>query len=117
MAMTVSSSKAKHLLDVAYRDGLTVLVRDYSTRGGEYVIEVSRSFDPSDVEQYRQAERDTWNALSLVPVTKPGSTWGSTSDNVGGHAALMNGRMYLCKSGVSVRFAKALIRLLGGNVA
>src|SRR4051794_5979962 len=70
------------------------------------VVQVERTFGAADVAAYRAFERDAEALLDLAPITTPGSTWGTDSASVGGHASLTGGYMRLSKSGVSVRWAQ-----------
>lgn len=76
------------------------------------VVTVTRRFTPGDVGSYTAAERDAWELIRQVPTVTYGSTWGTTSDGVGGHAGLTAGEMRLSCSGVSKRFTAALDRTI-----
>jgi hypothetical protein len=78
-----------------------------------WIVEITRSFEPGDLDAYRSADLDALGVMRLVPTSYPGSTWGTTSDGVGGHAGLTGGYYRLVKSGVSASFAKALAKGLG----
>lgn len=77
-----------------------------------WVIEVSRTFEAGNSAEYIKTEGAAFALLRDVPRSYPGSTWGSTSDGVGGHAALTSGRFHLCVSGVSATFAKQVRKLV-----
>lgn len=87
--------------------GFGVRVKDYGGTGG-VVLELSTTFAPGDANDYVTIENIAWALLSGVPRVAYGSTWGSTSDGVGGHAALVSGRFVLATSGVSKRFANGV---------
>jgi hypothetical protein len=72
------------------------------------VIEVETSFTPGDANAYMAAESAATALLRVVPRVTYGTTWGSTSDGVGGHAALTSGQFYLAVSGVSRRFGSGV---------
>lgn len=68
------------------------------------VAELACTFPAGDHNAYLTALTAAQALLAEVPVTSPGTTWGSTSDGVGGHAALHSGLFELLKSGCSKRF-------------
>lgn len=76
------------------------------------VVTVSTTFSPGDTQAYIMADSDAHALISDVPVVTYGSTWGTTSDGVGGHAGMMGGYVRLSKSGVSKRFVTALVKVL-----
>lgn len=84
--------------------GFTPRYRDHGGHAGSGVIEVECTFAPGDRDAYIAAEVNAGYLLREVPRVSYGSTWGSTSDGVGGHAALTSGVFHLCVSGVSKRF-------------
>lgn len=82
--------------------------RGRKPRPDGWVITVEGAFAPGNAEEYRAAEGAAKGLLRMVPMTYPGSVWGTDSASVGGHAGLTGGYMRLSKSGVSARFAKAV---------
>lgn len=74
------------------------------------VIELECTFAPNDRDAYIRAEVEAGYLLRDVPRVTYGTTWGSTSDGVGGHAALTSGRFHLCVSGVSKRFGSGVVQ-------
>lgn len=77
------------------------------------LVEVVARFDANDSKQYVAVESAAYSVLRHFRQTRPGSTWGSTSDGVGGHAALVSGQFHLCKSGIAKRELRALEALVG----
>lgn len=105
---------------VAAADGaFRVQVRNLNARPNgqpdpqSWIVELTRTFEPGNSAEYVKTEGAAFALLRDVPRSYPGSTWGSTSDGVGGHAALASGNFHLCVSGVSATFAKALRKALG----
>ena len=82
--------------------GLTLTVAP----GG--VVTAERHFEPLDRRAYAAAEADCLHVLARIPQTRPGTTWGTTSDSVGGHVGLTNGYCRLNMSGASLRLCRAL---------
>jgi len=86
--------------------GLTVTV---SAAG---IVTVERYFEPLDRRAYAAAEDDCLHLLARIPQTR-GSTWGTTSDSVGGAIGLTNGYCRLNMSGASRRLVRALAAIDG----
>lgn len=95
--------------------GWQVTITRYTGSAGA-VVTVERTFPAGDVAAYRAAENDANELMRWAPVTSSGSTWGTDSASVGGHAGLTGGYMRLSKSGVSVRWASAVAKALGITV-
>jgi len=93
----------------ARAEGFTVAVHDHGGTGG-VVISLTKVFAPDDTDAYIDAENAAQFLLAEVPKVAYGSTWGSTSDGVGGHAALTTGFFILNASGVSKRFAHGAVQ-------
>ena len=107
---STTASQVTDLLAEASRLGFTVEAR---THGTDYVVSVETTFAPNDTVAYVTAEADSYSLLRMVPTVTYGSTWGSDSASVGGHAALVSGQFHMCKSGVGRRFGKALVKAQG----
>ena len=86
--------------------GFTIEVKDHGGEGG-CVLTISKSFTPGDAAAYVSVDGDASHLIHSVPVVSYGSTWGTTSEGVGGHAGLTGGYYRLNRSGVSKRFATA----------
>lgn len=82
----------------------------FRVKGGD-IVTVERSFAPGDRSAFVDCDCDGPSLLSMVPVNRPGSTWGTDGGSVGGMSAITNGRYYLNQSGVAKRFASALAKL------
>jgi hypothetical protein len=80
----------------------------FRASGRNGIVSVSLTFPAGDRDAYFAAENAARSLLYSVPTTRAGSTWGSTSDGVGGHAALQSGRFVLNVSGVSKNFAAGI---------
>jgi len=86
--------------------GLTVTV----TPAG--IVTAERYFTPGDVPAYVDAEADCLHLLARCP-SRGGSTWGTTSDGVGGAIGMANGYCRVNTSGVSKRLVRALAAIDG----
>lgn len=75
---------------------------------GAGVVTVTAWFEPGDVKAYAEAERSCNRVLSLVRQTHPGTTWGSTSNGVGGFIAINRGVYVLNMSGADKRVTRIL---------
>jgi hypothetical protein len=71
--------------------------------GGAGVITCRADFPAGDAAAYAAAESGCLEVLALVPQIGPGSTWGNTSDGVGGIAAVHTGVCRIKRSGVPRR--------------
>ncbi len=80
--------------------------------GGDAIVTIEASFEPGDRDAYVRFDGSAYSVLRYAPVVTYGSTWGTDGASVGGHAGLTGGYYRLSKSGVSKRFAKALIKAL-----
>lgn len=76
------------------------------------IIELKRSFKERSNHTYIELEAAADRILSLIKQTTAGSTWGSTSDSVGGALALQNGVFRMCKSGCSKRLLAQIQKLM-----
>jgi hypothetical protein len=72
------------------------------------VVTVRADFTPGDLAGYVSAEDACATVIAQVPQTGPGSTWGTTSDTVGGYAAVRTGVCRIKMSGVPRRLARQL---------
>lgn len=64
-------------------------------------ISVTRIFTKGDIEAYMDADNSWGEVLSLAPMTRSGSGWGTDSASVGGAVGLDNGYYRMNKSGIS----------------
>lgn len=111
-----AAEAAGEVREAAAKAGLTVtakLTRDYNGGTREWdgrVIDATVTaeawFTPGDVAAYVSAERACNDLLSRFRMTRPGTTWGTDSASVGGHAGLTGGYCRMSKSGVELRLAR-----------
>lgn len=105
--MSQVTATAQAILARAAELGFRVEASTPSTTSGA-VLTVSTTFTPGDVDAYRKAESDAYSLLRMIRAPRPGSTWGTDSGSVGGHAGLTGGYMRLSKSGVDKRVLTAI---------
>lgn len=79
-----------------------------ATATGGSVIALTGKFPPGDADAYTRMESKMLGHLRAAPITGAGSTWGDTSNGVGGAIALERGTMTIKVSGVSKRFASGI---------
>jgi len=72
---------------------------------GDGIITAYGSFPANDVEAYRRMESAALEVLRLFRQTRQGTTWGTTSDGVGGQVGLQGGYVRINKSGIDKRLA------------
>ena len=116
MRKSATAVAADRIREDAAKSGLTVtakLTRDYNGKTREWdgrVIDATVTaetwFAPGDVAAYITAERDCNGLLARFRMIRPGSTWGTDSASVGGHAGLTGGYCRMSKSGVELRLAR-----------
>jgi hypothetical protein len=76
--------------------------------GDQYVVTVAASFTPGDRDAYVRCDGSGCSVLAILPMTKPGSIWGTDGGSVGGHAGMTGGYYHLSKSGVGVKVGQAI---------
>lgn len=109
MAATKTGTAADEIRRLAKEDGLTVtakISRERSGRAIDATITVETTFTPGDAGAYIAAEHACNDVLARFRMIRPGSTWGTDSGSVGGHAGLTGGYCRMNKSGVEVRLAR-----------
>jgi len=82
---------------------------NYEVRGE--VLTIRKAFTPGDNAAYVAADMEAGGIMDHAKATRSGSTWGTTSDGVGGHVGCKNGLYQLNKSGVAMRFLAALAKI------
>jgi len=96
---------ASDLLREARERGVTAYV---DRAIGDPILTVRVTFQPGDAKAYMLAEAACRSVLRHLPITRPGSTWGTDSGSIGGHVGLTNGYCELHVSGGDKRVLKAL---------
>ncbi len=98
-----ASEVAKKLLDAAKADGWTVEVRGS-------ILTITKRI--SGMDEFVQADMGYWSILEILPMTSPGSVWGTDGGSIGGMSALNSGLFKMNKSGGSRRVLNALKKLI-----
>src|SRR5438105_1927545 len=98
---TAAADQASEIRATAASLGLRVtasLSRDWNRATGEWdgkvidaTVTVEAAFAPGDTAAYIKAERDCNAILGRFRMTRSGTTWGTDSASVGGHAGLTGG--------------------------
>lgn len=100
---SASDTLAQNVINKANEYGFSVTVRGAS-------LVVNKRFTPNDKDAYTRAESEANDILDMVPMTSPGSIWGTDGASIGGHVGLTNGYMTLNKSGCSKRVLNAIAK-------
>lgn len=92
------------------------VTQDWNPQTGEFdgkaidaTVTVQGTFEADDTEAYLRALDGCQRVLSIFRAVRPGSTWGTDSASVGGHAGLTGGYCELSKSGVGIRLARRFV--------
>lgn len=78
----------------------------YSVSGT--ILRVSKHFQAGDLDAFTKCDMDAPFLLGIVPMTSPGSIWGTDGGSVGGHVAVTSGSFVMNKSGCSKRILAIL---------
>jgi hypothetical protein len=116
MRTTPRADQAAVIRRCAEKYGLTVTAKikqDFNGRTRQWDgkaidanITVETRFTPGDRQAYMLAEGRCLEILRMFRQVRGGSTWGTTSDGVGGHAGLAEGRCRINKSGIEISMAR-----------
>ena len=79
----------------------------YAVRGG--VLTIVKKFTPGSRHEFVTADGEYYDILSLLPMSSPGSTWGTDGGGIGAVSAMKSGIMRMNKSGGN----KNVLRELG----
>ena len=75
------------------------------------IVRINKRFEKGDLDAYCNCDIDAPYILGMVPVTSPGSVWGTDGGSVGGYVGAQNGYYQLNVSGASKRFVAAVKKL------
>jgi hypothetical protein len=111
-----TAERAAEVRAEARKAGVTVTAKlsfDYNARTREWdgkvidaVVTAETFFEPGDARAYMAAESACNSVLRHFAMVRPGSTWGTDSASVGGHAGMTGGYCRMNKSGVEIRLAR-----------
>ena len=107
--MTTATDTANEFLAYCKGAALTVTVNDRE------IVTVHKDNIPGDRNMYMDAENNGLRAFAMLPSTRPGSIWVTTSDSVGGAVGLDKGYVTLHMSGVSKRVLTALRNMIAAR--
>lgn len=99
--MTKTQTLANTIIDNAAELGWTI-----STR--ENIVSIAKTISPGCKDSFAQADGEYFGILSMIPMTRAGSMWGTDGGGMGAVAAMKNGRFIMNMSGGSKRLLKAL---------
>ena len=102
--MTAAKETALKLLAVAKEYGWEVTVRGS-------ILTITKSGINSK-DDFVRADMEYYSILELLPMTSPGSIWGTTGDGVGALSAMSSRVFKMNKSGGSKRILKAIASLV-----
>ena len=95
---------AEAILAEADKHGFAVVVR------GE-ILTLMKDIATNDSESFNRADSTYFSVMAKLPVTRPGSTWGTDGGSVGGLSAMRSGRFVMNKSGGNKLVLKELAKL------
>jgi len=101
MNMIDSRKIAVEFMQKAENLGWSVFVDHEVIRGIKY-------FEPGNLQEYTKADTEWYGFMSMIPRTRPGSTWGSTSDGIGGYVGHKNGKYEINMSGANKHVINAI---------
>ena len=101
--MSAAKETALKLLAVAKEYGWEVAVRGS-------ILTITKSGINSN-DDFVRADMEYFSILELLPMTSPGSIWGTTGDGVGALSAMRTRVFTMNKSGGSVRVLNALKKM------
>ena len=107
--MTASAKIANEILDAAAARGWNIFVERNE------IFRAIKTFAPGDLDEYTKADSEWFGFLSKLPRTRPGSTWGTTSDGIGGYVGHKNGRYEINMSGGDKRILKSISKELASR--
>lgn len=98
--MSAAKETASKILAIAKEYGWDVTVRGS-------ILTITKSGINSN-DDFVRADMEYYSILELLPMTSPGSIWGTTGDGVGALSAMKTRRFVVNKSGGSKRVLKWL---------
>lgn len=102
-----SSVAAASFLAAAKAAGFSVTIPQFPSG----VVSVEKSFTPGDMDAFATCDMRAPGVLAKLGA-KGGSQWGTDGGSVGGHSAIIHGRFKMNQSGVPLRLAAALAKLV-----
>ena len=106
--MSVAKEKAAKLLETAKKLGW-----DVSSRGG--VLYITKHFTARNMDEFVECDMEYYEVLSHLPMTEPGSVWGTDGGGIGAIGAINSGVFQMKKSGGSKRVMREICKLQGAH--
>jgi hypothetical protein len=104
--MSQAQSIASKIITAAREHGFTLEVRGS-------VLTVHKSFQPGNIDAFRECDMMYYSVLGLLPRTEAGSDWGTDGGGIGGMCAIQSGHFKMNRSGGSKRVLTALAKFIG----
>jgi hypothetical protein len=102
--MSAAKQTAQKILEVANEYGWQIIVR------GSILTITKRGINGR--EDFIRADMEYYGILDLLPMTSPGSIWGTDGGGVGALSAMKSGVFTMNKSGGSKRVLNALRKII-----
>lgn len=72
------------------------------------IVSIHKAIARNNSASFAAADGEYMSVLTMAPMSRPGSIWGTDGGSVGGHSAMKNGSFVMNMSGVSKRFLTSL---------
>lgn len=95
---------AQKIIDTANRLGWKVTVRNS-------ILTITKKFAAGNNDEFVQCDMEYYDILSLLPMTSPGSIYGSDGSGLGAISAINHGLFKMNKTGGSKLVLKELVKM------
>jgi hypothetical protein len=102
--MSKSTDIAQQIVDAAKRDNWALDVRGS-------ILTITKGIAPNDKDAFVAADMSYYSVLDKLPITSPGSVWGTGGSGMGALTAMRTGRFVMNKSGGNKRVLNALKKM------
>ena len=103
--MSKSMQQAQKIVDQATSLGWKVEVRDE-------ILTIYKRFESGNMDAFVECDGQYYSILGQLPMTRPGSVWGTDGGGVGGVSAVKHGCFTMNKSGGSIRVLNAVKKII-----
>lgn len=83
----------------------------FSFKVRDTVVSVSKTIATNNSEAFATAENQSSSLLIDIPMTTPGSVWGTDGGSIGGLSAMQTGAFSMNQSGCSKRVLNAIRKM------
>jgi len=98
------SVTAQKIIDTANRLGWNVTVRNS-------ILTITKKFTAGNNDEFVQCDMEYYDILGLLPMTSPGSIYGSDGSGIGAISAINHGFFKMNKTGGSKLVLKELVKM------